>query len=79
MVKMGKQDVYQRGREPGESWQVPGGHPGGGGTPAGLEGWERRMKALQMLTGFCKCIMFSITVLDVNHLGMRGTLSPFYG
>lgn len=63
-------------------WRIiagPGGFLRGGGTLAGLDGWERRMTALEMLTGFCKCIMFGILILCVNNLGMWETLSPVYG
>lgn len=63
-------------------WRIiagPGGFLRGGGTLAGLDGWERRMSALEMLTVFCKCIMFGILILCVNNLGMWETLSPVYG
>lgn len=82
MVKKGKLtspgSILMRER----GWRViagPGWLPRGGRAPAGSEGWKRRMLALDMLTDFCKCIMFSIIVLHVNNLVMWGTLSPIYG
>lgn len=82
MVKMGKLTVHGSVLMRERGWRIiagPGGFLRGGRTPAGLDGWERRMAALEMLTGFCKCIMFGVTVLRVNNLGMWETLSPVYG